>query len=508
MKNNTIALLIGVLIVISLASFFVGPRNVFFVTGGAATGEGSTSFNLTEEVSILVAGTMNFGSGRVDANSSSSILDSALGKYNYYMTNITAEVTDSPPIGIVGMIFDSGRGVYVALRTDTSLIMQNETWEFNYSNYKWTNVTNTTFPTGGATDYDSDARQMVSFGGKVEGIESNYSFQYNGTSWTLIDAPDVAPEPTHSASMVYDSARKVHVLFGGNDKDEVSLFETWEYNYTANNWTNKTGVIHPPKNVDFSMVFVPGFNRVVYYRETQTWEYDGTDWTNVTSSSKPKPVTASNVFSYDSQRQKIIRIGGYSGNPETFTPEIWDYDYNERIWHRIYDTSYKPFWNGGITSVWGSLSSFDSWHNVTVLFGGTPDLVNWDAETWVYNYSLSGGGSNGSWFPYKDYFFVENDGTVNISVNYSANKNAAQFIGGTSPSFQIKGVADEANACSDLNTTYAEMPNATEAPNVLCPVLKYQNDADIFRVATKVVVPSDVKGGEKSSTITFTAAKV
>ena len=46
---------------------------------------------------------------------------------------------------------------------------------------------------------------------------------------------------------------------------------------------------------------------------------------------------------------------------------------------------------------------------------------------------------NGTWTPVNQSFYIENDGTVNISINYTANKNADQFLGGTGPSFMIKG---------------------------------------------------------------------
>ena len=98
---------------------------------------------------------------------------------------------------------------------------------------------------------------------------------------------------------------------------------------------------------------------------------------------------------------------------------------------------------------------------------------------------------------------------MNISVNVTASKNAGQFIGGTSPSFMIKGVVDKANSCPSLVTTYStEIPNSTETPLTICPVLDYANDRDAFNVPAKVVVPSDVPSGAKTSTITFSATKV
>ena len=120
---------------------------------------------------------------------------------------------------------------------------------------------------------------------------------------------------------------------------------------------------------------------------------------------------------------------------------------------------------------------------------------------------MSGGWANGSWFPYKDYFFIENDGTVNVSVNYTANQNAASFIGGTGPSFQLKGVVDEVGSCAGLNISWADIPSS--GYKNLCPLLLYAPPtADAISASIKLVVPADVLSGARTATITFSGTKV
>jgi hypothetical protein len=182
--------------------------------------------------------------------------------------------------------------------------------------------------------------------------------------------------------------------------------------------------------------------------------------------------------------------------------EFWDFNPSDNAWHRIYDVADIDF---------VGIPAFESNYNVTVFFVGTYDLEAgpYLNETWIFNYSESGGLANGSWFPYKDYFFVENDGTVNISINFTADKKASQFIGGTNPLFQIKGMEEESGACPDLVTSWTNVPNSTDTPANLCPVLKYApQESDRFRVPVKLNVPSDVNAGAHNATITFTATKV
>jgi len=122
--------------------------------------------------------------------------------------------------------------------------------------------------------------------------------------------------------------------------------------------------------------------------------------------------------------------------------------------------------------------------------------------------TVAGGTWNASLLP--QYIKVENDGTVNISVNVSAdgNNNAQGFIGGTSPLFQIKGKETEPGACVTLQTTYANVPNSTETPLAICDLLQYVNSADEFNVSAKLVIPSDAAPGQRNVTLTFSVSKV
>jgi len=70
------------------------------------------------------------------------------------------------------------------------------------------------------------------------------------------------------------------------------------------------------------------------------------------------------------------------------------------------------------------------------------------------------------------------------------------------------GVVAEQDSCTELNTTFAEVPNSTEEPKTICPLLKFQNDADLFKTAVQLFVPGDFPSGKRNTTITFTASKV
>src|SRR3989338_684602 len=157
---------------------------------------------------------------------------------------------------------------------------------------------------------------------------------------------------------------------------------------------------------------------------------------------------------------------------------------------------------GGVTYLTGRAGSgtgpvsVNLTSEVSILVTGSVDFgsgrVNATATSAILD-SDAGTIINGTWTPVTKYIKIENDGTVNISVNVTANanNNAAGLIGGTSPSFQIKGVATEASSCVTLTTSYTNVPNSTETPLALCDKLNFGSATDTFNVSAKVVVPSD-----------------
>ena len=507
MKNNTIALLAGILIIISAASILVSPKSITFVTGFASSGNSYASFNMSEEVSVLVSENIDFGSGRVNSDAPQAILDSELG-YHYNWFNITNISGPRPSPRWTNVIYDAGRDVFIMYGYlsyyQTPLSDANETWQFNYSSMVWTNLTATagrpTFFDAFTPIYDSSINAVIMYRTSVF-----YKFNSSG-QWELLNTTGEPPYPSRKDyAMAFDSRRNVSVLFGGRAPGGgLPYAGTWEFNASNNKWTNKSSANEPHARSYAAMAFDSNRNVSVLYSGSDgglyfydTWEYNGTGWTDVTERISGYPTGNGRTYPsmiYDSARKKIVLFGG---DGTSWFNDAWEYDGAK--WVNTANISV-----GRRTAI-----AFDSKNNKTLLFygeGGTPTFFN---DTWDYNATDMDAetSANGTWYFEKGFFYIENDGTVNISINFSADNNAEQFIGGTSPSFEIKGVAHEPNSCPDLNTTYANVPNSTETPKILCPMLKFGNVADIFRVPVRLVVPSDVAAGDKSATITFSATK-
>ena len=88
--------------------------------------------------------------------------------------------------------------------------------------------------TNAAVAFDK-LHQFVVFGGKTAAGASGETFLFHGT-WSHPTLP-TAPDPRFGTAMVYDANRQVVVMFGGAG-DTAAFGDTWEWDGTA--WTQRT----------------------------------------------------------------------------------------------------------------------------------------------------------------------------------------------------------------------------------------------------------------------------
>lgn len=214
--------------------------------------------------------------------------------------------------------YDSMRQRTVVVQCDPSN-GDTRTWEWNGAT--WALRTNGNVPLGRdgfALAYDSVRGKVVLFGGN-----SNYighlsdTWEWDGTIWQQRSSGGPAPRKWHA--MAFDSARGVTVLFGGrHDVSPYAMFsDTWEWN--GSYWIEHFGVAGPAPRRGHSMAFDTSRGVTVLYGGdnpsggspfSDTWEWNGTQWTNRQVSLTPATWTS---MAYDSQRQRITLFGGQSG---------------------------------------------------------------------------------------------------------------------------------------------------------------------------------------------------
>ena len=245
----------------------------------------------------------------------------------------------------------------------------------------WTQVTTASSPSdrqGHAMAYDSVRGKVVIFGGKDSGGGSlNDTWEYDGVTWTQI-APANSPSGRHDHAMAYDSVRGKIVMFGGNDSFLIGWSnDTWEYDGV--NWTQVTTASSSPKRFGHAMVYdsvrgkmvmFGGFGRNGFLDDT--WEYDGVNWTQIAPANSPSGRHA-HAMAYDSVRGKVVMFGGNAGSGNHLN-DTWEYDGVD--WTQV-TTASSP----SARSVYAM--AYDSVRGKVVMFGGYAG--GYFNDTWEYD---------------------------------------------------------------------------------------------------------------------------
>ncbi|MDX2093783.1 MAG: hypothetical protein SFX73_38450, partial [Kofleriaceae bacterium] len=230
--------------------------------------------------------------------------------------------------------------------------------------------------------YDPVHRRVIMFGGDAGGeAPFNDVWELDGAKWT----PRVAatsPLGRIRFGFAYDGRRKVAVMFGGfRDKDPVNggrLADTWEWDGTT--WTQVTTATSPPPRSAHALVYDPVRGVMVMWGgqdETtvldDTWEYDGTDWRRITSATMPVALHGV-AATYDPAHHRILSNGGTdaSGNPVTTT-----YFYDGTSWQSASRPVSPARDAAGLVA--------DPRDGTVVMFGGRTAPNNASGETWQWN---------------------------------------------------------------------------------------------------------------------------
>jgi hypothetical protein len=112
---------------------------------------------------------------------------------------------------------------------------------------------------------------------------------------------------------------------------------------------------------------------------------------------------------------------------------------------------------------------------------------------------------------------LENDGSINLTVDLRSNATADQFIGGASPVFRWKVSQNESSSCGNLTGPASYVDVNTTAPGTrICSTffatglggLNFLNDRDTIEIDLNVTVPYDSLQGTKRALIIATGTAV
>ncbi|MFH0888949.1 MAG: hypothetical protein V1871_07070 [Planctomycetota bacterium] len=311
--------------------------------------------------SAFSSGTFN---NTVSANSDNDVI-LATASNNWiqrYSTTITPSARDSHV-----MAYDSYRGVTVLFGGNPS---NSETWEWNGINWSLRTTSGPSAREASAMVYDSIRRVTVLFGGYISssgGYESNETWEWNGTSWSLRTTSGPSAREAHA--MVYDSSRGVTVLFGGITGGN----ETWEWNGTSWSLRTTTG---PSSRAWHSMAYDSTRNVTVLFGgygssvSNETWEWNGTSWSLRTTTGPSGRYWHAMV--YNVARSATVLFGGTIGANNN---ETWEWN----------GTSWSQLIPGTSPSArFAHAMAYDSARSTIVLFGGSSTVRGNDTWEWSW----------------------------------------------------------------------------------------------------------------------------
>jgi hypothetical protein len=197
----------------------------------------------------------------------------------------------------------------------------------------WTQVVTANAPSRGlwpGMTFATATGACYLYGGAGGGTTSNETWSYDGVDWTLL-ATTGDPGERHTFGICYDEVRSVVVMFGGSDNNYVANGETWEFDPLTSTWTDVTPTAGPSPQARWGCKLAYDISRnvTVLYGgwsgagfTNDTWEWDGTAWTQVTTNNLPSPRDRFGMC-YDLLRSRVVLFGGISSQA---SDETWEYD--------------------------------------------------------------------------------------------------------------------------------------------------------------------------------------
>ncbi len=165
--------------------------------------------------------------------------------------------------------------------------------------------------------------------------ENSATWGWDGTDWQLLG--NAGPPARRRTALAYDRARQRVVLFSGYLAAGRSLRDTWEWDGTR--WTERRPTTSPPERHFHAMAYDDARGVVVLFGGADnrfqlrgdTWEWDGTEWRERPTAVAPTP-RRNPRLAYDDRRRRVVLFespsgpGTCSGRQNCYEERHWEWD--------------------------------------------------------------------------------------------------------------------------------------------------------------------------------------
>lgn len=259
-------------------------------------------------------------------------------------------------------------------------------WEFN--GVVWTAIQTNNGPparSAHAAAYDPGRDRLVIFGGET-GSRVPYDdlWELDGSAWSRITL-DATPPARRYGALAYDESLGRLVLFGGSQGTSawVYLSDTWEYDGSA--WTEMTPAVSPDPRHGHQMGWDPVADRLVLFGGMgnsggmdDTWVYQNGEWIWLDTPTSPPP-RGQFLMTHDAVRDSLVVQSGHAGNYACYSD----------AWTLVGD-SWEQFASPGPKARVSAGMTFDAGRGVSVMFGGETyfNSEEYFGDTWKLSGSV------------------------------------------------------------------------------------------------------------------------
>jgi len=290
-------------------------------------------------------------------------------------------------------VYDSARGVSVLFGGSTAGGSRSDTWEWNGTTWTQRAGSGPSVRYSHAMVYDGGRGVTVLFGGTTGTSYFGDAWEWDGTTGTWTQCVGPGPSVRQACAMAYDSARGVTVLFGGAGVGGVLMGDTWEWNGTTRTWTQRSSS-GPPVRDYHAMVYDSARRVTVLFGGNgasgylaDTWEWNGTTGTWTQRSSSGPSARHAHAMAYDTARRVTVLFGGdgYAGGNLQYLGDTWEWNGTAGTWAQRSST--------GPAARCRHAMAYDGSRGVSVLFGGCQNGYGGYSvgDTWEWN------GTVGTW---------------------------------------------------------------------------------------------------------------
>jgi MYXO-CTERM domain-containing protein len=215
---------------------------------------------------------------------------------------------------------------------------------------------------GAAMAYDAARNKFVLFGGRAgSGYNYEDTWEWDPTTGAWTDVTTAGSHPAARAQhvMVWESSTGKVLLFGGGRSDSnsydgtgisVSLGDTWEYDGATKIWTQAKAAASPTERHDSAMIWDSARKVAVLFGGMQAdiagaggvpkrdiWEWDPATsaWTERTATGNKPSERYGHAMALDGVHAKLMVFGGWDMTSGGALNDLWQWDPTSGAWSQL-----------------------------------------------------------------------------------------------------------------------------------------------------------------------------